>query len=94
MNRQEAERIANQVAIRYRGRSRDELLRLLKEQDAFEEVAPSGTRYQLEVHAVWDDRKGNDLRVFVEIDDGGRSAFHPLAVDFIMAPDGRFVGES
>ena len=93
MNKEEAERIANEVASRYRARPRDELLRLLKKQDTFEAVGPSGTRYQLEVEAVWDDRKGNNLRVFVEIDDGGPSAFHPLVTDFIVAPDGRFVDE-
>ena len=93
MNRQEAERIANEVASRYRARPRDELLRYLKEQDVFEEVAPSGNRYQIEVQAFWDDRKGNDLRVRIAIDDFGCSAFHPLIVDFIVARDGRFVGE-
>ena len=77
--------MANEVASRYRARPRDELLRLLKEQDTFELVAPSGTHYQLEVEAVWDDRRGRDLRVFVEIDDGGQSAFRPLVVDF-MSP--------
>lgn len=85
--------MANEVAARYRAHPREELLRLLKEQDNFELVAPSGTRYQVEVEAVWDDRKGNNLRVFVEIDDGSLSAFHPLTTDFIVAPDGRFVGE-
>ena len=93
MNRKEAEAVGNEVAARYRARTREELLRYLKHQDVFEELAPSGTRYQVEVQALWDDRKGNDLRVFIAVDDFGPSAFHPLVVDFIVAPDGRFVGE-
>jgi hypothetical protein len=31
--------------------------------------------------------------VIVAIDDGRWRAFSPLSVDFIMAPDGSFVGE-
>jgi len=93
MDKREAEQVANEVASRYRSRPRDELLRYLKEQDVFEVVASSGTRYQVEVQAFWDDRKGNDLRVRVAVDDFGWSSFHPLVVDFIVAPDGRFVGE-
>ncbi len=93
MNRPEAERIANEVASRYRSRPREELLRCLNDQDVSEVVAPSGNRYQIEVQAFWDGRNGNDLRVRIAIDDFGLSAFHPLIVDFIVAPDGRFVGE-
>lgn len=58
-----------------------------------EVIAPSGVRYQLEVIAVWDDRPGGDVRVIGSIDDGGLRAFVPLGDDFIMAPDGQFVGE-
>jgi hypothetical protein len=93
MNRVEAEQLATEAAARYRARPRDELLRLLDERDTYEMTAPSGNWYQVEVMAVWDDRKGNNLRVFVAIDDGGPSAFSPLSVCFIVAPDGRFIGE-
>lgn len=67
--------------------------RLLDSQDTFEVVGPSGTRYQVEVMAFWDSKKLRHLRVMVNIDDGGMRAFHPLTTDFIMAPDGQFVGE-
>jgi hypothetical protein len=94
MNVQEAERIANEVASRYRARPREELLRYIDDQDDFEVVAPSGNRYQVEVSAVWDDRKGDDVRVFISVDDGTLlAAIAPLTVDFIIAPDGRFIGE-
>ena len=56
--------------------------------------APSGNRYQIEVNAVWDGGKqSRDLRVCVLVDDGRWSAFHPLSIDFIIAPDGSFIGE-
>lgn len=94
MDKAEARRTADGVATRYRARPREELLRLLKEQDNFEVVASSNNRYQVEVMAVWDDRRDKDLRVFISVDDGaGISAFLPLTVDFIVAPDGTFVDE-
>ena len=56
-------------------------------------TATSGRRYQLEIEAVWDDRPNGNLRVWVLVDDGGSSAQRPLQRDFIIAPDGSFVGE-
>lgn len=53
----------------------------------------SGDRYQLEVEAFWDDKPKRTLRVTVSIDDGGWRSFFPLSDDFIIAPDGTFVGE-
>ena len=53
-----------------------------------------GRSYQLEIQAFWDGRKGGDVRVIVAADDGGWRAFKPLTGDFIMSPDGSFVGES
>ena len=73
--------------------SYQELQRLLREQDRLDVCGPSGVSYQLEVEAVWDDRPGGNLRVFGHIDDRGLRAVAPLTEDFIMAPDGSFVGE-
>jgi hypothetical protein len=58
---------------------------------AYERVAPSGTRYQVEVQVFWDDRPGGNLRVMGSIDDGGWRAFLPLNRDFVKAPDGSLV---
>jgi hypothetical protein len=57
-------------------------------------VGVSGTRYQVEITAFWDSGKPGNLRVLAAIDDGGWRAFKPLSTDFIMAPDGSFVGEA
>ena len=54
---------------------------------------PDGMKYQIEVQAVWDSKKGGDIRVIAAVDGGEVSAFRPLTDDFIMAPDGSFVGE-
>jgi hypothetical protein len=50
--------------------------------------------YQLEIAAVRDGKKGGNERVIVAVDDGVGRAFKPLTCDFIMRPDGTFVGES
>jgi hypothetical protein len=92
MNKQEAKRMADEVASRSRATTRG-VTQYLDRQETFDVVAPSGTRYQIEVEAFWDDRKDKNLRVAIAIDDFGWSTFHPLVVAFIVAPDGRFVGE-
>lgn len=85
--------LAKQVEV-YRKRAYADLLYLLKTQDTMEVTGASGAVYQLEFQAVWDSTKGGNLRVIGEIDDGGwRSFFFPLTDNFILAPDGSFVGE-
>jgi hypothetical protein len=69
------------------------LLRLLETQDVCELHGPSGTWYQIEIQAVWDARKSGDLRVIGSIDDGTWRALRPRSSDFIVRPDGTFVGE-
>lgn len=45
--------------------------RFLDSPETVEREGPSGTTYQVEIHAVRDGKKGGDPRVFVEVDDGG-----------------------
>jgi hypothetical protein len=50
---------------------------------------PSGTEYQLEIQAMWDGKRGGDIRVFVSVDDGGLvSSLLPLCDSFIVSSDG------
>ena len=53
----------------------------------------NGREYQLEIQYLIDDPRTDDVRVMVAIDDGGWRAFAPLCRDFVMSPDGRFLGE-
>jgi hypothetical protein len=71
-----------------------ELVGLISDPETKDVLAEDGNPYQLEVQAVWDSRKGGDLRVFVSADDGGWRAFIPTTASFIMRPDGTVVGES
>jgi len=93
MDKREAKEILAHKLKVYRKRSYDDLLYLLYTQDTEEIKASSGVVYQLEFQAVWDDKEGGNLRVMGAIDDGGFRAFVPLSDDFIIAPDGSFVGE-
>lgn len=56
--------------------------------------AKSGMEYQISYQAFYDDKKAKTIRVMVNIDDGtGISSFIPMSSDFIIAPNGTFVGE-
>ena len=77
----------------YRLRSYADLVTLLGKPQVAELRGASGATYQLEVKVHWDDRPGGVLRVLGTIDDGGWRALKPLCDDFLLAPDGRFVGE-
>lgn len=59
-----------------------------------EVVGADGTRYDVEVQAFWDKvRQPGDLRAMVAVD-SKRRPFRTLTTeDFILAPDGNFVGE-
>jgi len=91
----EAKGLAAQHIERLRAMPHSELQRFVKDEEHLEVKGESGAEYQLEVQALWDEGKpGGNLRVMVSIDDGsGWRAIKPMTSDFIIAPDGTFVGE-
>jgi hypothetical protein len=66
-----------------------------------EGAAPDGTQYQMEFLAVWDGRRGGDVRVLADLSEMPHRplwGFIPIFISdvtdsFIMSPDGSFVGE-
>jgi hypothetical protein len=94
VDKQEAREILHDQIARLKRRSYEELrTELLNDSQTFEVAGTSGTTYQVELQAHWDSGKGGPLRVFALIDDGGWRSFKPMGEDFIIAPDGSFVGE-
>ena len=94
MDEVEARAVARARVDELRRLAREELRdRYLDQPETVQIVGPSGAAYQVETLAVWDSAEGHDLRVFVTVDDGGWRAFAPLSEDFILAPDGSFVGD-
>jgi hypothetical protein len=94
VDKAEAERIlATELAI-FRERPYKDLVAMIDSpKRTVEVIAPSGTRYCLDVLIYWDGDRGANVRVIGTIDDGGFRAFVPLSDDFIKAPDGSLVGE-
>lgn len=93
MNTEEARDLLESSLARYRQQSYADLLRLLNEPDHFDVIGTSGATYQVEVQAMWDSRRGGNIRIVASIDDGGWRSLAPLAADFILSPDGTFIGE-
>jgi hypothetical protein len=93
MDKDEARLILEQQLNRYRRLSYLELLRLLDEPFSFECAGLSGKIYQIEIEVFWDEWSKRTLRVSAAIDDGGWRSMFPMCADFIMRPDGSFVGE-
>jgi len=93
MDKAEARGLLEEQIERLRKLSYGDLRERLNGQETFELRGPSGKTYQVEVQAFWEGSRDQNLRLMVSIDDGGWRAFAPLSSDFIIAPDGSFVGE-
>ena len=73
--------------------SYDELVKRMKHPVSEFVDGPDGEKYQLETQVFWDSTKGGNVRVMVSADGGGISAFLPMSGDFILSPEGSFIGE-
>ena len=93
MDKNEARSILKEYVQRYRGRTYQDLLQLMTNVDVYEVHTESGKFYQLEFQAIYDDKKMKHIRVHGSISDRGIRAFFPLSEDFIISPDGTFIGE-
>jgi hypothetical protein len=94
MDKTEALAVLNKELAFYRVLPYSQLLPLVNRSTTVERTGPSGTKYQIELQVIVDDPKRNTLRVAGAIDDGGLwNAMVPACGDFIIAPDGSFVGE-
>ena len=93
MNDEEALALLRQRLQTFRERSYADLVTLLGKPQVAEVVGLSGARYQLEVEVHWDSRPGGTVRVLGAIDNRDVRALMPLAEDFLMAPNGAFLGE-
>ena len=94
MDENEARLVLEQELAKYRGRPYSELALLEGRTERFERIAPSGTVYRIEIQVLSDEKQRRSLRVQGAIDDGGFwRAMIPLTDDFIILPNGSFVGE-
>ena len=94
MDKEEARALLASYLASYRTESHQRLQRLLESPEGQLVVGTSGAQYYVAVEAVWDDTSGGDLRVIGSIESKGLlSSLSPLCDDFILSPNGHFVGE-
>jgi hypothetical protein len=94
MNKQEAKEILKQQLDTYRNRPYSELTKMIDTNPVTYELrGPSGTSYQIEIQAFWDNKPNGNIRVKGSIDDGGLRAFAPNSDGFIKNPKDEFIGE-
>ncbi len=96
MNKEEAKKILADKIAEYRCFSYSQLReKINRDKDVFEIVGPSGTKYYVDVIVVWDEKPEGIIRVMGCIDDGGFRAFVPMGgEDFLISPDGKYIGEN
>ncbi len=93
MDKTEANEIINNEIKDLRKKPYNDLAKIIDSGITKEVKGKSRKLYQLEIQAFWDDKKGENLRVSIAIDDGGWRAFIPITNDFIISPNGEFIGE-
>lgn len=88
MNRREATELLRAHLAQYRALSYGELCTLIEASPLVgDALAPTGTRYEIQVHIVRDEG-GAGIRVLASIDDRGWRAMAPMKDGFVVAPDG------
>jgi len=94
MNKQEARRIAENKLLTYKNVPYPELRALAEKgfSEIIEKIGKSGRRYQLEVEVQFVDKENGDLKVSVNVDDGGLRAFVPVCQDLVIHSDGTLSG--
>jgi hypothetical protein len=94
MNRTEAAEVLAAYVAECRSMSYNALQMHLKKPKWTKVTAASGVEYALQLNVHWDNQKGGNLRVIIAINDSGiRSFMRPMSDDFILSPEGEFIGE-
>jgi len=82
MNKREAKEIISNQLDAYRKRPYSELVEMIDTDPITYKVnGPSGTSYQIEIAASWDDKPNGNIRVIGAIADHGLKAFAPMFFD-------------
>ena len=94
MDKKEAQSLLEKALKLYRDKAYSILSSMVEQEPDISEVTgESGTNYQIEVQAFWDDKPFGNVRVLGCIDEGGFRMFSPVTDDFIKSPSNEFVGE-
>ena len=94
--REEEDLLLARVSGEWRGRGFADLAERVRAggHEAYQRVGPSGRLYNVEVQVLWDHKPGGPVRVLVSVDDGSLiGALKPRCSDFMLSPNGTFIGE-
>jgi len=84
LDKVEARKILDEQKNIYCNESYNKLSALINNEPiTFEVIGKSGTEYQIEVQSDWLTKVDADLVVMVSIDNGYRSAYHPMTDTFL-----------
>ncbi len=92
--------LANELA-KFRSLSYADLVRLFEDHPTYEITGASGAEYWIDIYPLWDGwdmvdgvpQHSDILRLRGSICGGGIDYQAPLCDDFLIAPDGSFIGE-
>jgi hypothetical protein len=93
MNEGIAREILQRELSSWRAKSYRELVEFIDHAHTAEILGTDDHRYQIEIQSFWDSSRRDNVRVLGTVDDGGWRAFKPLTEDFVVAPNGEFIGE-
>lgn len=95
MDKTEARAVLVEQLAAWRKRAYAELASMVGSHSVIAARGASGAEYQIEIEVLWDSpRERVNVLVSGGVDDGrGLASLFPLCESFIVAPDGRFVGE-
>ena len=93
VDKDEARKIAEKDLEFYRGMSYEDISAKIGEQETFERISERGEPYQIEFDFFYDNHTSGNIRVAGIVSYSGWTDFFPVSNDFIIGPDGKFVGE-
>ncbi len=93
MNKVEAVEILERELAQYRKLPYSDLVKKIGEQETFEKITERSKKYQIEVDFLFDDEEKKTIRVLAMLSYSFWTDFSPITSSFIVAPDGKFIGE-
>ncbi len=93
MDKIEARAIAEKDLEFYRAMSYEQIAAKIGESESFERVSEQGEPYQIEFNFFYDDHEAENIRIMGIVSYSGWTDIFPVSNDFIVAPNGDFVGE-
>ncbi len=93
MDKYEAKAIAEKDLEYYRAMPYEVIAGKIGEAESFERINEQGEPYQIEFNFFYDDNESENIRVGGIVSYSGWTDFFPVSNDFIIAPDGKFIGE-